>query len=464
MKKLLVISLSGFLAFMMCSRVTAYSPLDNDFNDIDIVTEDTYKPVDKNISEKMKDAAMNDGNNEIPFQNFRARSADAPYWDNQNGVKSFYDANGTLMYKQGTKMIIDVSKHNGEINWQKVKDSGIDGAIIRLGYGYLGNDEQFIRNISECNRLGIPYGLYLYSYAYDANQAYAEANGTAQILSQVQVNLSYPIYYDIENFKPWVDDDGSTRNPPKTVAEYEAVIGTYINRMNQLGYAGKVHVYSYRSYLQNQLNSSKIYAYVSWVAAYTKTLGFTNKYYTGNSGWQYTSSGSVSGISGRVDISCFSDRMFNTQLSTSVPETLNAKLVEQGIRFNQGYLTGFTLGKNMSTLAIQLSSLGAVTCYNSSGNIVSDAKLATGQRIDVSIDNGTSIQVYVMNIVIKGDVNGDGKISALDYVKVRNHLDKKSTLVSAYLKAGDASNDGKVSALDYVKIRNHLDGKSAIKQ
>ena len=68
------------------------------------------------------------------------------------------------------------------------------------------------------------------------------------------------------------------------------------------------------------------------------------------------------------------------------------------------------------------------------------------------------------SIVIRGDVSGDGKLSALDYVKLRNHLDGVSSLKDAYLKSADTSGDGKTSALDYVKLRNHLDNKSTITQ
>ena len=135
------------------------------------------------------------------------------------------------MYHQGTQKVIDVSEHNGKIDWEKVKQSGIDGAILRVGYGNRMEDKYFKRNIEECNRLGIPYGIYLYSYAYDENFAYAEAEGTVEMLSKYHVNLSYPIFYDIEAFDSW-NDGGVTRRHPTTVAEYEKVIGTYLDYMN----------------------------------------------------------------------------------------------------------------------------------------------------------------------------------------------------------------------------------------
>lgn len=74
--------------------------------------------------------------------------------------------------------------------------------IIRVGYGYLMEDKYFQYNVSECNHLGIPYGVYLYRYAYDVNFAFEEANETDEMLKQVDVNLTYPIYCGIENFTP----------------------------------------------------------------------------------------------------------------------------------------------------------------------------------------------------------------------------------------------------------------------
>ena len=74
---------------------------------------------------------------------------------------------------------IDVSEHQGNINWDAVKASGVDFAILRVGFGAPSfggrTDHQFQRNISECERLGIPYGIYLYSYAWDDEQAADEA-------------------------------------------------------------------------------------------------------------------------------------------------------------------------------------------------------------------------------------------------------------------------------------------------
>jgi len=293
----------------------------NDTESDEIVTEETYVPVDEIKEGQLDNAAMGSG-----IKLFAARSSADHKWINDNGIKSFYDAEGTLMFGEGSKYVIDVSEHNGIIDWEKVKDDGVDGAIIRVGYGYLMEDAYFKRNVSECNRLEIPYGIYLYSYAYDANFAFAEANGTAEMLKEANVNLSYPIYYDIENFNPW-NDEGVTRKPPETVSDYRKVIKTYLNRMNELGY-DQVHVYSYRSYLQTKLNDPEILSHVSWVAAYTDTLGYENPYYKGEQGWQYTSGGTVDGIMGNVDLNCFSNQFVKPSVKEIVLSDRSRKMSE----------------------------------------------------------------------------------------------------------------------------------------
>lgn len=426
--------------------------IENGFQDVDIVTEDTYQPINPEVSEMMKDAAMGDNPENIHL--YQRSRASAPYWKTENGLKNFYDAEGNLMYRKGTKLVIDVSEHNGKINWEQVKAAGVDGAIIRVGFGYLGEDAYFQYNVNECNRLGIPYGIYLYSYAYDANFAYAEANGTAEMLSKVSLNLSYPIYYDIEGFKAW-NDNGTTRKHPTTPAEYEKVIGTYINRMNQLGYSGLVHVYSYRSYLQNELNSVKILPYVSWTAAYTQTLGFDNPYYNGEEGWQYTSSGSVKGISGKVDMNCFSNQFYNTSLSTTVPASIQNALTSSGARFSAGYISGMSIGTDLTKLTKSLASVGSVTCFNKNGSVVNGGRIATGQKIVITL-TGENAGTYTIMVVVKGDVDGDGQIRSIDYALVKNDILNIKKLSGAFLKAGDVYGDGKIRSIDYSLIKNDI--------
>ena len=98
-----------------------------------------------------------------------------------------------------SKLIIDVSYHNGVINWERVKASGCAGAILRCGYGddiASQDDKQWIRNLAECERLGIPVGVYLYSYATCDRQAQSEL---AHILRLIKGHtFQLPIFIDVE--------------------------------------------------------------------------------------------------------------------------------------------------------------------------------------------------------------------------------------------------------------------------
>lgn len=225
----------------------------------------------------------------------------APYWATQNGQKSFYDGYGSL-YASPAIRVIDVSEWQGSnINWDSVAADGVDAAILRIGWGDGAEDKYFSRNLSEVRRIGMPYGVYLYSYAYDADFARGEANSTADLLDKYGCkDLSLPIYYDIEKFDTW-----SGHSAPSDPGSYEQVIRTYIDTMAARGYTN-VHVYTYRSYLQNELNSTYIRQRTSWIAEYGPRLNITNSDYSGQYGWQYTSNDYVNGVSGPVDMSAFS--------------------------------------------------------------------------------------------------------------------------------------------------------------
>lgn len=123
------------------------------------------------------------------------------HWGTYNGTPAFFSAKNELFVQQA-KGVIDVSSWQHTIDWQAVKNAGVEGAIIRLSYGWgNGFDAQALRNINECKRLGIPFGIYIYSYAYDANTGAAEGSDVVSLLRKAGVNpgdLSYPVYYDLE--------------------------------------------------------------------------------------------------------------------------------------------------------------------------------------------------------------------------------------------------------------------------
>ncbi|WP_270297778.1 cell wall-binding repeat-containing protein [Bifidobacterium adolescentis] len=228
------------------------------------------------------------------------------HWGTYNNTKAFFDYRNNLFVQQA-KGVIDVSSWQGDIDWAKAKADGVKGAIIRLGYGW-GNyaDAKAQRNINECKRLGIPFGIYWYSYAYDANCARAEGNDVAAKLRQMGVSpndLKYPVYYDLEKWT-WA---GHT--PPTNPNVYSGMTNAWYGALQSAGYKN-LGVYSYTSYLQGPLNNANIYAKTRWVAQYGPQMEFT-AFGTNDRGWQYTSSGQINGISGNVDMSAFGNKTYS---------------------------------------------------------------------------------------------------------------------------------------------------------
>ena len=389
MKKLFVGCLAIALLISNMTVVSAQTATDttqektSTFDGIEIVTGETYQPVSEGKN-TMKNVAMGDTMEKGNLYR-SARVAD-PYWEEGK----FYDGYGTLLYGGNAKKIIDVSEWEGVIDWEKVKASDVDGVILRVGYGNQMMDKQFLRNLKECNRLGIPYGFYLYSYAYDANFAYAEAQGLLEMLKgQDLSNLAYPIFYDIENFGTW-SEDGVTYHTPSTIAAYEEIIATFIAHMNEAGYHGKVQVYSGRYYTQTKLNSEKILPYVSWIAEYGPKLNYVNTYYDGEVAWQYTEKGSVDGISYDVDISSFADDAMHVILPSSIQLSASTATLETGLtkKINASvYPTGAydALSWTSSNPKVaQVSSNGTITAV-ASGSAVITAKTANGKTASVNV-------------------------------------------------------------------------------
>ena len=227
------------------------------------------------------------------------------HWGTYNNSKAFFDYQNNLFVQQA-KGVIDVSEWQGDIDWAKAKADGVEGVIIRLGYGEGNNaDKKAQRNISECKRLGIPFGLYWYSYADTPSIAKEEGTDVVAKLKQFGVNpsdLAYPVYYDLEKWT-W-----EGHQPPTDPNVYNNIVNNWYSALQSAGYKN-LGVYSYTSYLQGPLKHADIYAKTTWVAQYGARMGF-DSFPTNSRGWQYTSSGKVNGISGNVDMNAFGNKEF----------------------------------------------------------------------------------------------------------------------------------------------------------
>lgn len=185
---------------------------------------------------------------------------------------------------------IDVSSHQGVIDWEAVKGN-IDYAIIRCGYGAdreSQDDTYFKRNADECTRLGIPFGVYLYSYADNISWSDSEVEHVLRLVKGYQ--LEYPIYYDIE-------DKVQANLSNETLTD---IVVNFCEKLEQQGYY--VGVYANLNWWNTKLSSNRLDAYAKWVARYNTVLGYDAGM------WQYTSSGTIAGINGNVDMDyCYVD-------------------------------------------------------------------------------------------------------------------------------------------------------------
>lgn len=232
------------------------------------------------------------------------------HWGTYNNSKAFFDYQNNLFVQQA-KGVIDVSEWQGDIDWAKAKADGVEGVIIRLGYGEGNNaDKKAQRNISECKRLGIPFGIYWYSYADTPSIAKEEGTDVVAKLKQFGVNpsdLAYPVYYDLEKWT-W-----EGHQPPTDPNVYNNIVNNWYSVLQSAGYKN-LGVYSYTSYLQGPLKHANIYAKTAWVAQYGARMGF-DSFPTNSRGWQYTSSGKVDGISGNVDMNAFGNKEYESLIN-----------------------------------------------------------------------------------------------------------------------------------------------------
>ena len=286
------------------------------------------------------------------------------HWGTYNNSKAFFDYQNNLFVQQA-KGVIDVSGWQGDIDWAKAKADGVEGAIIRLGYGEGNNaDKKAQRNISECKRLGIPFGIYWYSYADTPSLAKEEGADVVAKLKQFGVNpsdLAYPVYYDLEKWT-W-----EGHQPPTDPNVYNNIVNNWYSALQSAGYKN-LGVYSYTSYLQGPLKYADIYAKTTWVAQYGARMGF-DSFPTNSRGWQYTSSGKVDGISGNVDMNAFGNKEF----------------------VNGG-------SSNALQAAIDVRKMTAVTIPN--GNYYINVRSKVASSVDIpggSAADSTAIQLYSGN-------------------------------------------------------------------
>ena len=212
---------------------------------------------------------------------------------------------------------IDVSKHNGNINWKNVKNSNkVDFAILRAGFGKVlsQKDTKFEQNYQGCVENNIPVGVYWYSYAKTVDEAIQEAKVCLQVLNNRK--LQFPVYFDFE--------ERSQLNTGKN--NVSAMADAFCKTIQDGGYTPGL--YSMKSGLTDFLTNEMKNKYTVWVAQINcKQTSYAGPYDM----WQYSWKGRINGITGDVDMSyCYNDNLGKTNdIVTPQPRDIELKSVDE---------------------------------------------------------------------------------------------------------------------------------------
>lgn len=286
---------------------------------------------------------------------------------------------------------IDVSSHNGYVNWGQVKGEKIDFAIIRCGYGnnsengvtlYNQDDGQFRHNVDGCRNNGIPFGVYIYSYATNTSMAQNEADHVVRLLRSVNTSgMSFPIYYDME-------DKCQSSLSASTLG---SIAQAFKDRLSGYGYSN-VGIYSSQRWFEQKLTASVFSGMPKWVAAWNATSGLT---YSGGSNfhnngmiWQFTNNGRVNGISGRVDLN------YTYLMRTKTPNGLETAASVAAIK-NGTDSNNTALAPVQSSNALVGTNIVIASRYNS--NLVLDAansRPSRGSNVSLWTKHGGANQMW----------------------------------------------------------------------
>lgn len=206
------------------------------------------------------------------------------------GVKYSFGSDGALSSGSGV-LGIDVSKHNGNINWTEVKNSGVSYVIIRCGYrgsstGALIEDPKFKANVQGATAAGLKVGIYFFTQAVNQIEAVEEASMTVSLIKNYKI--SYPVFLDVEASGGRADGlDAGTRTQ---------IVNAYCQTIQNSGYTAGV--YANKSWLNSKLNVGSLGSYKIWLAQYAAAPTYNGRYDM----WQYSSTGKIGGISGNTDL------------------------------------------------------------------------------------------------------------------------------------------------------------------
>ena len=236
-----------------------------------------------------------------------------PQWGRENGYLPEDDSTAQMFSVRGSqythnsrfdgytiKEVVDVSRYQYSVNWKKVKESGIDYAIIRAGFrgygesGSLNVDTYVKENMREALQYGLQVGVYFFSQAITEKEAIEEANYVLKLVKGYDITL--PIVIDFEYAADANGTTGRLYKAKLSKSQATKICRAFCNTVLEQGYTPMI--YANRQMLENGLNASELEKeYKIWLANYAKSTSYQGKYEF----WQYTNDAAVPGINGRAD-------------------------------------------------------------------------------------------------------------------------------------------------------------------
>ena len=333
---------------------------------------------------------------------------------------------------------IDVSKWNGNVDWDKVKADGIDYVIIRAGYGNSNVDPYFKSHIEGASKAGLKIGIYWFSYATSVEKAKEEAAKCLETIAPYKNKISYPVFYDFE----YASVDYATKMGVKITKDLSSkMANVFLNEIKNAGYINGI--YTNKDFGDRYFDEDILYNNYLWVAQYASTCTYPRPYMM----WQFTEKGTINGIGtpskpvyfdvnytylkpytdeiingvpeSKIDLSSATVNSIDSQTYTgssiepSVTVTLNGKT----LKLNEDYNLIYSNNVNVGTATITINGIGNYTGSKKINfNIVPkklDISSATVNSISSKTYTGASIKpsvtVKLNNKTLK--LNTDYKVS-----------------------------------------------------
>ena len=277
---------------------------------------------------------------------------------------------------------IDVSKWNGNVDWDKVKADGIDYVIIRAGYGNSNVDPYFKSHIEGASKAGLKIGIYWFSYATSVEKAKEEAAKCLETIAPYKNKISYPVFYDFE----YASVDYATKMGVKITKDLSSkMANVFLNEIKNAGYINGI--YTNKDFGDRYFDEDILYNNYLWVAQYASTCTYPRPYMM----WQFTEKGTINGIGtpskpvyfdvnytylkpytdeiingvpeSKIDLSSATVNSIDSQTYTgssiepSVTVTLNGKT----LKLNEDYTLTYSNNVNVGTATITINGIGNYT-------------------------------------------------------------------------------------------------------